>query len=96
MILILLGLSIALSIVSEWASELIYFVKIRRKLTEANMKPSFDWLPHKRKALVSKYIRIIAGNKTDLIWGHIVVWLYYKLVFSCHSGYLSIINNVIL
>ncbi len=77
MILIFLGLSIALSLVSEWASELICFVKIRRKLIEANKKPPFDWLPHKRKALVSEYIKIVGGNKNDLIWGQIVVWLYY-------------------
>ena len=76
MILMLFLLSIALSVVSESASQLIYFVKVRRKLSEAKKKPSFDWLPQKRKALVSEYIKIVDGNKNDLIWGQIVLWLY--------------------
>jgi hypothetical protein len=84
-------ISIVLSIASEFASQILYFVKIRPKLSQANIKMSFDWLPHKRKIYLAEYKKIINGDKDELIWENVVKWLYYiSWIFLVIAGLLTI------
>lgn len=71
-------ISILLSIASEFASQFIYFAVIRKTLAKSNVKMSFDWLPHKRRTLIEEYKKIVKGDKFDVMWGEIVMWLYYS------------------
>jgi len=75
-------ISLLLSIASGFASQFIYFVVIRKTLTQSNIKLSFDWLPHKLKAHIDEYNQIVKGNKSALMWGKFVIWLdYFSWIF---------------
>jgi len=75
-------ISLLLSIASGSASQFIYFIVIRKTLVQSNKKLSFDWLPHKQKALIDDYNQIVKGNKSALKWGKFVIWLeYFSWIF---------------
>lgn len=91
MILMIVLILIALSIASESASQMIYFLKIRGNLPRSYKMSSFDWLPQKRKANVAEYIKKANGIENVLIWGKIVIWLYYiSWIFLLISALLTI------
>ena len=76
MILLLIVITIAISVSCEVVSTVIYFIIIRKKLSEFNKEIHFDWLPHKRKMQIVEYKKILGENNSAVRWGAIVVWLY--------------------
>jgi len=74
--LLLTSILIVFSIIFEIVATTIYFYIIRRTLAKLGEKlPSFDWLPHKRKAQIVKYKIIFENRRLNNIWGKVLIWL---------------------
>ena len=76
MILLLILITITVSVGCEVFATLIYFMIVRRKLSEFNIEISFGWLPYKRKTQIIEYKKIIGENDPSARWVEVAIWLY--------------------
>jgi len=85
-LLIAVAVLIALKIMCDLASTIIYYLVIRKVLRRHNVNVRFGWLAHKQRRLVSMY-RDMMKYEDTFNWGDIVFYLEYAswlfLIIAC-------------
>jgi hypothetical protein len=91
LILFITIILIILSISSEFISTIIYFLVIRKKLSDTGGNLNFGWLPQKRKKQIAKYNELAKKNNSGMFWGQIVIWLHqFSWIFLVASFFLAL------